>query len=307
MSAGQLDVPGMRVSQRFDQALDLRDVPEEWSTAAVRTWEDLGVDAPVGALSEAEELMLETYNSTTQHRSGLHRDVNPDGTAEVPAPEVRIATGTAPGPRIVRGVAVPLDTAVPIGRTESGVLLLEEVASGAIGPAGNLDGKTVPLRHAHDSDRQLGHLLALEEHDGEARFDAVVADHQLGRDIVALIAAGSLRQCSIGFAPAATEERIVPGLGKILRRTRLELVELSLVPLGAYVPYSRITEVSDETVAEARAAGARRRNQPHIERWQAAARRAEEDRVERLGRAAALRAWQAMPPKMRERLGPPPQ
>ena len=138
--------------------------------------------------------------------------------------------------------------------------MLEEIAPDALGPRGDISDKSVPLRYLHDRSKQIGHLLSAEQVEGQVRFEAVLAHTNLGQDVAALIHAGSLRMVSIGFVPLDTQERLVPGLGKVLRRTEAEMIELSVVPVGAYQPHSRIESLHSADPDQVRREGARRRN-----------------------------------------------
>lgn len=216
------DVGGLRVSWSVDQAKVLADVCDDMKAGAARTWEDAGVEQPVGALTDVEARALADYQAAVEHRSAAVRMPTKDGLADVPAADCDIDLDSR-APRMAAGVAVP-------------------------------------LRYLHDPTKQIGHLLSLEESDARARFEAVLAHSSLGQDVAALIDSGSLRMVSIGFVPLATDERYVPGLGKILRRTSAELIESSLVPVGAYAPHARPERLYSADPDRVRKSGARRRN-----------------------------------------------
>ncbi len=98
-------------------------------------------------------------------------------------------------------------------------------------------GARVPLLWQHDLAEPVGRILELREDGRGLWFRAELSATRRAADADALIRAGALRECSIGFVPQRV--RFEPlrngkGNGRSLRVIHeLELIEISLVTLAA--------------------------------------------------------------------------
>lgn len=124
--------------------------------------------------------------------------------------------------RVIEGIAVPLDeptTIIPGYR--------EQIAPGAVDLAA-----PVSLFYRHNE--PVGVIQRLWEEDGALRFQAQVSDTTLGRDAYTLARDGAIRSASIGFYEREWTDSIEADGSDLRTQTRIDLREISLVPVPAY-------------------------------------------------------------------------
>ncbi len=99
----------------------------------------------------------------------------------------------------------------------------------------------VPLLWQHDMAEPIGRLTTMREDDIGLWFDADLSGSRRARDAAALLQAGALRECSIGFLPRriAFERR---GQERVRVLQQIDLIEISLVTLAAN-PLARVISV----------------------------------------------------------------
>ncbi len=110
----------------------------------------------------------------------------------------------------------------------------------------------IPLLWQHDITEPIGRILALREDARGLWFQAELPDSRRANDATALIRAGALRECSIGFVPrrvrlqAGPRPRGSSPRPSTRRQIRivdeLDLIEISLVTLAAN-PAARLLSI----------------------------------------------------------------
>lgn len=132
--------------------------------------------------------------------------------------------------RTVRGVAVPYNDPVDVGGYK------EQIAPGAVVPRDN-----VMLFYGHTE--PIGKVIASESTETGWEITAKISETSRGNDILTLLRDGVLTKFSIGFLPI--EEEDIDG---IVTRTRIDVREVSVVPIPAYEA-ADIKEVRSEPEA----------------------------------------------------------
>ena len=143
----------------------------------------------------------------------------------------------------VSGIAVPFNTPTSVGGYR------EQIARGAIEPG------EVKLFWLHNE--VIGRVVEQEEREGGYWIKAKISDTTQGRDARTLMQDAAVSNFSIGFIPVEDHQE-EDGL---ITRTKIQLLEVSAVPMPAY-PDAKIHEVRsdhkqkeknmDEAVAELR-------------------------------------------------------
>jgi len=125
--------------------------------------------------------------------------------------------------RTVEGIAIPWGENSR-GKVENG--LLERFAPDSVE---SWEGD-VHLYYNHDKDIPIGRVTSGESTKDGYLVRAYISETSKGNDVYELVKDGTIRKFSIGFLPV--EHRVAPG--NILERTKVRLVEVSLVSQPAY-------------------------------------------------------------------------
>ncbi|EJF35828.1 phage prohead protease, HK97 family [Schaalia georgiae F0490] len=132
--------------------------------------------------------------------------------------------------RTLTGVAVPFDTETTIIPGYR-----EKIARGAI----DLDSRPM-LFYRHDE--PIGVITSMSETAEGLVIEARISDTALGRDAATLARDGAIGNLSIGFYEVAYEDADAEDGAVVRTQTRIDLREVSLVPISAYED-ARITSV----------------------------------------------------------------
>ena len=101
----------------------------------------------------------------------------------------------------------------------------------------SLDSNDIRALYQHNSSDLLGrtssNTLTLSEDDTGLRFELVLPDTQLGRDVYTLVERGDLTDMSFGFNVVNADHRTEDGVD-IQEVTEADLHEISVVNWGAY-------------------------------------------------------------------------
>lgn len=135
---------------------------------------------------------------------------------------------------VIEGVAVPLSeptTIIPGYR--------EQIAPGAV-------DTDAPVALFYRHGEPIGVVTRLWEEADALRFEATVSDTALGRDAYTLAADGAIRSASIGFYEREWTDSVDDDGSDLRTQTRIDLREISLVPVPAYAG-AQITNVRHHT------------------------------------------------------------
>lgn len=141
-----------------------------------------------------------------------------------------VRADTADDGRTIVGIAVPLDTPT---RIIPG--FFEQIARGAVDTAAR---PALFYRHAEP----IGVVTSLREGDAGLEMTARVSDTALGRDAATLARDGAITSLSIGFFEVEYTDAESEDGTTTRTQTRIDLREVSLVPIPAYED-ARITSV----------------------------------------------------------------
>ena len=141
--------------------------------------------------------------------------------------------------RTVEGIAIPWGENSR-GAVENG--LLERFAPNSVE---SWEGD-VHLYYNHDKDIPIGRVVAGESTDEGYLVRAYISETSKGNDVYELVKDGTIRKFSIGFMPV--EHRVAPG--NILERTKVRLVEVSLVSQPAYAGAEVLSVRSDADTSQ---------------------------------------------------------
>lgn len=138
--------------------------------------------------------------------------------------------------KTITGIAVPFDAPTQIVPGYR-----EQIARGAI------DCTNMPmLFYRHDE--PIGVVTSLTETAEGLEMTARISDTSLGRDVATLARDGAIASLSIGFYESEYEDTKTDE-GTLRTQTRIDLREISLVPIPAYEP-ARITNVRSKEEQE---------------------------------------------------------
>lgn len=135
---------------------------------------------------------------------------------------------------VIEGVAVPLSeptTIIPGYR--------EQIAPGAV-------DTDAPVSLFYRHGEPIGVVTRLWEEADALRFEATVSDTALGRDAYTLARDGAIRSASIGFYEREWADSVDDDGSDLRTQTRIDLREISLVPVPAYEG-AQITNVRHHT------------------------------------------------------------
>lgn len=130
--------------------------------------------------------------------------------------------------RTVTGIAVPYNQEANIGSYK------EVFVRGAISE----DVSDVKLFYGHEE--PIGKVVEGRDTDGGFEITALISDTQRGNEVRTLLKDGVLNKFSVGFVPVEQERD-----GSTVKRTKVSLREVSVVPFPAYTG-ANITEVRED-------------------------------------------------------------
>ena len=130
--------------------------------------------------------------------------------------------------RTVTGIAVPYNQEANIGSYK------EVFVRGAISE----DVSDVKLFYGHEE--PIGKVVEGRDTDGGFEITALISDTQRGNEVRTLLKDGVLNKFSVGFVPVEQERD-----GSTVKRTKVSLREVSVVPFPAYSG-ANITEVRED-------------------------------------------------------------
>jgi HK97 family phage prohead protease len=129
---------------------------------------------------------------------------------------------------LVRGIAVPYNQEANIGAYK------EMFVRGAISE----DVSDVKLFYGHEE--PIGKVVEGRDTDSGFEITALISDTQRGNEVRTLLKDGVLNKFSVGFVPVEQERE-----GSTVKRTKVSLREVSVVPFPAYTG-ANITEVRED-------------------------------------------------------------
>jgi HK97 family phage prohead protease len=130
--------------------------------------------------------------------------------------------------RTVTGIAVPYNQEANIGS------YTEMFVRGAISE----DVSDVKLFYGHEE--PIGKVVEGRDTDGGFEITALISDTQRGNEVRTLLKDGVLNKFSVGFIPVEQDRD-----GSVVKRTKVSLREVSVVPFPAYAG-ANITEVRED-------------------------------------------------------------
>lgn len=133
--------------------------------------------------------------------------------------------------------------------------LWEVFSRGAFAAAVGNPSRCKVTDQGHQRNIVIGHAVELRD-DTDAHYGRLrIADTTQGRDVLALLRAGSLSELSAEFVPQRRHMRITQRAGGVLvRHDRATLVGVSPVGLGAYGHEARVLSVREADVDRRREA-----------------------------------------------------
>lgn len=125
--------------------------------------------------------------------------------------------------------------------------LWEVFTRGAFSAAVGNPSRCKVTNQGHDRAVVIGHAIALRDEEDGHYGKLKIADTSQGRDVLALLRAGSLSELSVEFKMQRRGYRFSPraGGGQLLRHDRATLVGVSPVGAGAYGDQARVLAVRD--------------------------------------------------------------